>query len=42
MRRREPDMDTFFSALLWLSVAALIVAIYLCYKKNHGKGRDIY
>jgi len=29
-------------ALLVLSVAALIIALYLCYEENHGKGRDIY
>ena len=30
-------------ALLWLSVAALLVALYLCYEENHGKGRrDIF
>ena len=29
-------------ALLWLSVVALIVALYLCYDDTYGKGRDIY
>ena len=29
-------------ALLWLSVIALIFALYLCYEENHGEGRDIY
>ena len=31
-------MDT----LLWLSVIALLIALYLCYEENHGEGRDIY
>jgi len=30
-------------ALLWLSVIALLIALYLCYEENHGKGRrDIF
>jgi len=42
-RGRGPDVDTFFSGLLWFSVAALIIALYLCYEENHGKGRrDIF
>ena len=36
-------MDALFSGLLCLSVAALIIALYLCYEENHGKGRrDIF
>jgi hypothetical protein len=36
-------MDTFFSALLWLSVIALIVALGLSFRETYGKGRgDIF
>ena len=29
-------------ALLWISVLALLVALYLNYRQTYGKGRDIY
>ena len=42
-RRRGPDMDTFFSGLLWFSVAALIFALALNYQDTYGEGRrDIF
>ena len=41
-RGRGPDMDAFFSTLLWLSAAAIIFALYLCFEENHGEGCDIY